>query len=693
MATPQTTVTGLVTSEILHNKNCHAYLSKLKLPPSVLERIRVIDHTLAASLETVQRQTAYDPSFSYAALYTKFFTVVEGNIERIFDELNNKEERSDEENEQLADLDAFISSIYDNDNKILESTFEAIQHIPLSFGPVNPGIEGAITKHLRDKGTRINPRAQTPAEAGSAYGQASAFIGANFKPQHTTSIATVRTYDYKEQGHYVREYRFGTQSQRHERQARVSPLFERWLKVQARQHSMANADPTDASSPQATAKSDPPITHIYFNNLGLDPINSSVKNILERGRERSLTLELHTLEDRHTNVAVITLPADKGLMDRSAFKDTTPNQPYADVYKEFLDVASQNPDSTEKVKDFYISDKIRKRIFCDSLGNYSPEIEKAQIRILLNRSFEALGIRSEGAILSPAQKQAVWVHFIKFELPNHIIGRLNPQSVNFSCKDAIDRGGVSSCYFNLMKSIEAGNPMTRKEFERGLHAAPALVKARGMNSHSKLIWNAVDVYINAHYDEIRTDPKRAWLIEWRDLNCPHSRVNALLATRVRQVREELEAARDDLPEGDRKRHLIDLSLEMLERIGEQHEMGVSGKRLLLETVIRTPQVILHPEQGDLERYAELTLKLPVKYPTLQIIVGTMKAVLGAVLSFTSIGKEWHKAGLATAKAGWDAERRAAIRDYMQDLKAQVAEVRKPPSAQDEEQITDDTPRP
>lgn len=683
MATPTPVVTALITSEALHNKNCYAYLKKLHIKPSVLSRIERVNKSLAESLRAVSNQEAYDPSYPYAELYTKFFTVVEGHIETIFDELNNKKERSAEENEQLSELDAFIFSIYDNDNEILESTFKAIQHIPLNFGPANTAIEGAITEQLRDKGKRTNLRVQTPAEAGSAYGQVSAFIAADFKPQHTTSLATVRKYEYKKKGDYVLEYRFGTQGQRHKGSARVSPLFERWLQVQARQPSIAMVD----SKP----KTDPPITHIYFNNLARDKTSSSLKGHLERGKESMLTLALHTLEDRHTNVAVITLPADQDLMDRSAFQHTTPNQAYADVYKEFLEVASQDPASKRKVKDFYISDKIRRRVFCNSLGNFSPEIEKTQVRILLNKSFEALGITSEGAVLSPAQKQAVWVHFIKFELPNHIITRLNPKSVNFSCKDAIDRGGVSSCYFNLMQSIKAGSPMTREEFERGLHAAPTLVKARGMNSHSKLIWNAIDVYINANYDKIRRDPKQAWLIEWRDLNCPHSRVAALLTTRVQQVRSELEAIRGSLPETDQKRGLIDLSLGMLEQIGAQHKMGVSGKRLLLETVTRTQKIILHPEQDGLERYAELTLQLSINHPPLHMLVGTMKVILGAVLSFTPIGREWFKAGLATARAGWDATRRKEIQQYMRDLKAQVLLAKNQPPATNLQEPEQQTP--
>src|SRR5690606_4438159 len=115
--------------------------------------------------------------------------------------------------------------------------------------------------------------------------------------------------------------------------------------------------------------------------------------------------------------------------------------------------------------------------------------------------------------ISPAQRQAVWFHFNKFELPNYIIQTLQPESINFSCKDAIDRGGVSSAYYNLVKSFETDHPLSREEFDQALHAAPAMVKGRGMNHHLKMIWNTVDAYVNANYQAIYEDPQKAWLIE------------------------------------------------------------------------------------------------------------------------------------------------------------------------------------
>ncbi|KTC86593.1 hypothetical protein [Legionella brunensis] len=547
-----------MTSDSLHNKNCFSYLKNLQFSESVLQR-------LPASLANNFRTDSYNPGYAYADVYTDFFSKVESNIEKIYDkpkqefvlkkaqleQINTSSKQTipgmetfilrykqslEKSLAELKELDNFIFSIYDNDNDILEDTFDVIKNIPLNHAPVNVDIEQSISSALKDKGPRIN-RTQSPSEAGSLFGRFTAMIADDFKPQHTTSLATVRKYNYtqahSDAEHLPREYRFGTQAQRDKGIERTSPLFERWLQVQAEKA----AEKTRSSKK---------ITHIYFNNLGLDRTDAEGK------KERALTQELHQLE-KYPNVAVITLPADKGLMTGDRYRKTKDSHSYAQVYEEFLGIANQDPHATNKIKDFFISDKIRHLIFQDPAGDYTNEEERTQLSQLLDKSFHVMGILP-GTPISSAQKQAVWFHFIKFELTNHIIQKLEPESINFSCKDAIDRGGVSSAYYNLIKSFERNTldknniPMDREEFERALHAAPAMVKARGMNHHLKVIWNAVDAYVNANYDKLKNNEMKNWLIEWRDINCPHSRVNDLLAQRIEQSIQELKNAKDAYPE-------------------------------------------------------------------------------------------------------------------------------------------------
>ncbi|MDI9818409.1 MULTISPECIES: hypothetical protein [unclassified Legionella] len=681
------------TSDRLHNKNCCSYLKKLNLSESVL---KALPSSMAEQLKIVQQHN-YDPNVAYADLYTQFFSYVEENIEQLYDKRRANLVLSDARikeyektlansdaplvkdsqqfmryyrkqlgdtkqiNQEIQALDDFIFSIYNNENSILEDTFEVIKKIPLSHTLVDSGIEKSISQYLKDDDNQRINKAKSPAQAGSLFGRFFAMISDNFKPQHDTSLAAVRLNAYNKPSENnpapVTEYRIGTQGQRHHGVARVSPLFERWLQV------------------KATRTGNEKITHIYFNNLGLD------RNDTEGKKERDLTKVLHKLEDQHHNIAVITLPADKGLMSKGEYRKTEPRHSYQDVYDDFLSIATQK--SKRKTKDFFISDKVRQLLF-------KNVAEEDQMKFLLTKSFKAMGFE-EDATLSSAQRQAVWFHFIKFELTNYIIKTLEPESINFSCKDAIDRGGVSSAYYNLLESFRQEKPLSREEFERALHAAPAMVKARGMNHHLKLIWNAVDAYINANYETLRSKKDQAWLIEWRDANCPHSRVQHLLEQRVEQSIDELNKAKGTLnkaktiplKEINIQENAIKKGLEILNQIKAQVDIGVSGKRLLLEAASRTPDIVLHPNKENRKDYIRLADKLASKYPALQILGGMMKTLAGIALYLPSFGhtKQWIDKGLASVKAGVESNERKALQ---RNMKEHVNSLREPELSESQE---------
>lgn len=710
--------TRKMTSDSLHNENCFYYLKALELPESVLQP--PMSESLINGLKKI-KSTEYDSKVGYADLYTQFFTEVEENIAAIFDnkraELLHKQAtleghrnflkhnenttgyeylqkkaieqlKLEEENKkkgtdiqsQLKNLDNFIFSIYDNENGILERTFEAIRHIPLSHTPIDAKIEKSISGVLKDDEDRINKTSQSPAQAGSAKGRFTAMISDDFKPQHTTSLATVRTYEYNEFSP-VRELRFGTQGQRHHGIERVSLLFERWLEVQQRKDLEAQKRKALETQEPGTLEATEPeldeskITHIYFNNLGLDRTKATD---FEGKKERALTQELHGLEKKetwhaledtegHSNIAVITLPADKGLMSQHDFEKTDDTHDSKEVFDEFLRIASQDPAATTPIKDFYISPKIRKILFKDPKTNgYTSDFEQEKLRALLSNSFKALGLK-DSPTLTTAQRQAVWFHFIKFELTNYIIETLKPNSINFSCKDAIDRGGVSSAYYNLMKSFETKKPMSYEEFDRALHAAPTMVKARGMNHHLNVIWNTVDAYVNANYKDLRKNENKdkAWLIEWRDRNCPHERVASLLKDRIERSKAELNEA---LKEHPNKEGVIKKGLAILEQIEKQSDIGVSGKRLLLEAARRTPEITLNPTLENTKQYEEIADKLSIKYPKLQVLGGMMKAFAGLCLHIATAGyaTKMMEAGIATAKAGFEAITRKEMQNKMKE---------------------------
>ncbi|MGQ3889054.1 hypothetical protein ACQUW5_08485 [Legionella sp. CNM-1927-20] len=669
-----------MTSEKVHNQNCYSYLKELRqiVPDFLGEDFK----PLREQLEELTKHPIYKNDYPYAQLYTRLITFLDQNITSISTQLETIIERQEkyisdyqkefpqnkeiitrdhrtllnEAKENRRKLDTFINAIYNNNSYILEQTYAAIKHIPLSYRPSKSetGIEHTIAKALLDNDQRINVGLLSPADNETRRRRFMAAFGRTFTPQYSTNIPSRRSYGYhqKTESYPVQELRIGTQAQRYKGTERVSPLFEYWLEAQRRNH------PNHPSQ----------ITHIYFNNLGRDREGLFA---FEGKKEKALTKQLENLETRHPNIAVITLPADKGFMARESHLKTKAELNYQTVYDTFLNIARQKDTLAPEIKDFYISPKIRALLF-NFGGQYSDEAERSKLQELLTNSFIKMGIVdsngkpiSAHGKLSRAERQAVWFHFIKFELTNYIIDTLKPLSINFSCKDAIDRGGASSAYFNLMKSIDAGHPLSRDEFEQALHAAATSVKGRGMNHHLNVIWNAIDNYVNTHYKNIQNNPGLEWLIQWRDFNCPHGRVAKLLQRRIKDVTEDLEEAREKRPELTIK---IEQSLRIIKTIESLSEKKVSGKRLLLEAVSLTPAITLKSDNKSLIQYDKLADELRVTHPKLQALAGMMKAALGIILVVMSFGRHTKtlSQGVATLMAGYHADKREVLTETMKD---------------------------
>ena len=633
-----------MTSSELHNRNCHAYLKNIAPLPYCLGINPILRDRLAAAKKD------YDANTAYADLYTRFFTILEEpyiqadgrKVDIITDTRNKllqqkiqKPQEAGTIDAQIEALDTFILSIYANDNHILESTHQSIQHLTKTHNPSRPSLEHQVRQSLNYGKKAIN-RGPSPIEENSFWRTTITTFGHQFKPQHTTSLATIRHYQYQVPSYELpTEYRFGTQGQRHQWQVRISPLFEHWLRVHKERYS--NAEHT--------------ITHVYFNNLSRDR-----KDIIGK-KESNLTAKLEQIEKAHPNIAVITLPADRALMSQAEYTKTLKTLKYKDVYAELFAIASQTS-KKNGIKDFYISPRIKEMLFKDKPLNQ-----------LLTNSFERMGFQ-EQALMSPAERQAVWFHFLKYDLTNHILLSLKPKSINFTCKDAIDRGGVSSAYYNLMKSLDLKKPMTRDEFDRALHAAPTLVKGRGMNSNLNLIWNALDIYLQKEHN-----PKPDWLVEWRDLNCPHARVNDLLKRRIEEVLGEIQTIQLPLEEKSKQDPLITQSVRILNDIKQQQLQGVSGKRLLLEIVTRTSLLLQGQEMAEnIKRYKELHNHLTINHPTLQVIASAMKVIIATIircLSLGFLGKKWYEDGIASASAGFFAGTRKHLQQGMHQLTEQL----------------------
>ena len=512
----------------LRNVNSYDYLTHIAevMPSYLAEKSDVFKRVM----DLCGKDTLYDPKVAYGDLYTKFLLELEDKINDI------------EINPYASEM---IHRIYANPNKALERSEEMVTEVIKLASHTSSEIQGVVRRRLKgNSNTNLgkfldhanyhlkfrNLNVTTPQAEGSLIGRLRAtastidrlraITGQTFKPQTITSLASERTYEYtRHDNSRPKEYRFGTQGQFHLGGARVSPLFEAWLRVQEERR-------------RATGKTNA-ITHIYFNNLGRDRTN------FEGKKEKELTEELEKLEARHSNVAVITLPADKGIMNRRMLKHHQKEITHDEAMQRMMRIATN--DDQEAIKDFYISEKVKKIIYTQKTATgESVYNENGILEDLLKKSFQTLGFEDKQN-MSEAQVQAVFFHFIKYELTNHILDTIKPDSFNISCKDAIDRGGVHSAYFNLMRSIEdepmseeqrkhvyaevlqlmfeeLGKPMSEKEFDRALHAAPTLVKGRGMNHHSQLIWNAIDTFIDAQdKKKIKVED---WLRNWRDNNAP-----------------------------------------------------------------------------------------------------------------------------------------------------------------------------
>ena len=693
-------------SDKMHNKNCFNYLANLSITPRVLDSL---PPQFSALKEIHNNNSIYNPLFPYADLYTRFLDHIDKKTfinslyldtrQKILEqlelaegtlfefkqflsvneypkftqdilELEIKVDKLNEEKAKIEDqIDDMFISIYANNNHILKDTYAIIKDLTLQKTPVSIKTKSLIKNHLKDSDSSSNTVSQSPAQAELITSRLSSVFSDNYKPQHTTSLATVRSYRYTEES-TLKEYRFGTQGQREIGKEQVSPLFKQFLKIQAKRSAVIAEE----------LNVEPPVTHIYFNNLGRD------RQDFEGLKEVGFTMQLENLETLHPNIAVITLPADKGLMDHNYFKETVAAHNIDQVKNQFFHIASESTDCDVTIKDFHISDAVREKIFKDDNGNYSKDAEQVQMKHLINQSFTALGLDKKD-LLSSAEKQAVWFHFIKYELTNHIIDALTPPkeltlSINFSCKDAIDRGGISSAYYNVIKSFKSTAPMSRDEFEEALHAAPAMVKGRGMNDHLNLIWNTVDLYVNNNYNELKADKDKSWLIEWRDFNCPHERIELLINNRLPQIAEELNAAKQN-PENADKIKALDKGIEILENIRNQTTSGVSGKRLLLESAVRTQSYIMEPSEEKAIQLDNVSKQLSINYPNLHALAGLIKSLVGVLIYAVTQNSNIMDKGWATFKAGVHSTERVQLQTSMKEQIAAIKNENEVPDIKEE----------
>lgn len=539
------------TSDQLHNENCYRFLSQLQFSE--------VQIAILPELQDIYLKQ-YDPQYAYGNLYTQLISHIDRQLTDAAQVLAS------------SDWDSFFISFYKNNSQNLQKNYINIRDITSDQSPTSPLLQHTIRRAIRDEPSTINRH--TPAQLGSKLHTFVSMIHPIFKPTYFTNLPGERRYTYNQRLPNT-ELRIGTQAQYEYYAPQVSPIFKRFLFAQKRQ-----------------ARYFRPITHVYFNHLRKDYYPYRY----QRWFESNLTAVLHQLENDHTNIAVITIPADQGLMSFHEISNTEPHFDPSATERLFLDIARELPIAGWMPKDFHISPKIRKLVFG------SPNSEERILRRLIQSSFKNMGLDGVEQ-LSPAQRQAVWVDFLKYELPQHILNTLQPDTCNFTCKDGIDRAGIASAYYNLMRSLKTQYPMTRQEFEQALHAAPLMVKGRGMNEHINILWNAVDLYIHVHQHEF--DDQTQWLIAWRDANCPLERAGELVERRLQETIHALEYTAQSL--------IRDRALEVLTALRQCDRSYPKNHLLFLDVIVSTyafcQKTSQQIKQKDLQHYELLIEKM------------------------------------------------------------------------------------
>lgn len=322
-----TAPTQSLSSDAVHNRNCYAYFLQLKpaLNPTLINLLPELEQ-----LELCLQET-YNENTPYGNLYSSILASLEQLIE-------NEVSLTDDQNDSLDEL---VKVIYHNDNHILEQELAGwINALSSQARPLESNISSLIKKQLINSENVVNE--MSPVDAEGVFNRLLSIFSRNFKPQLSTNIPTIKNFSYKTTDDAL-EYRFSTQAQRHNGQERVSPLFMRWLKINAKESSRE-------------------INHIYFNNLGYHRSDLDIPG----SKERDLTLTLHKLEDAsELKVMVITLPAHEGIMASHNYQITDDKNSYDAVFNELCEIA-KGKSHQSGVSDLIISPKARAILFRSS---------------------------------------------------------------------------------------------------------------------------------------------------------------------------------------------------------------------------------------------------------------------------------------------------------------------------------------
>jgi serine/threonine protein kinase len=418
----------------------------------------------------------YEAGKDYNALYTELHSLA-ANIP-VVDARRKFNKRHDLQHFH----NTFFINLYEN-----KAPLNVIVHkgLELNVGiEVNGGQAELIRLQLEAKGAAVKPHHFT--HPGHIFNEIKGMIGFGFNPLGETN----RPYVIFEGEPKI--LRFGTQITGY---ATLQPAFLNYLMVKKAQREEHHPGK--------------PIHHVYF-NLMKRPITVKELDIPRRIIESLKTKALEKLNKRDLGIAVVTLPAAGRYFTRGYLthegRAKRPNKRYdCDQLKK----KTIKSILTGK-NDFMIP---------DSLGAIK---DRAILDAEFNESVKSiLGEGSERTMITAEERQAILFDFIKYRLPKMIIEELKPDTVNFSCKDAIDRGGVNTLWYEFRRRLDEvpPKPMTLDEFNMNLDAAALLVKSRPANENRNLLWNALNLYYEKTPKQF--EGEMSWVKKWIEDNHPN----------------------------------------------------------------------------------------------------------------------------------------------------------------------------
>lgn len=253
--------------------------------------------------------------------------------------------------------------------------------------------------------------------------------------------------------------------------------------------------------------------HVYFNLMKRD-ISTKKMDLARKFIEKIKVKALEKLNGKpELGIAVITLPADgaffkKGYLTHQG-RAKNPQEKYdrEKLKEELIKSVMENEN------DFYLSIEVR------------AELEKKDLEKSLEQRIGDLFEESAISIIGANEKcnaeerQAILFEFVKFKLPKYINDQLNPETINFTCKDGIDRGGVNTLWYEFRLRLELGETMTEEEFNKNLDAPALLVKNRPANENRNLLWNALYHYYKKNPGKFQKEELH-WVENWLKNNRP-----------------------------------------------------------------------------------------------------------------------------------------------------------------------------